>query len=295
MIKPPGVYGPQRDTRLLAEALRRETLPPNARVLDVGTGPGTLALLAARHGAARVTAVDISHRAVLAARMNVLVAGLPVRVLRGDLLAPVGDATFDLVLSNPPYVPCDGARTPRHSARWDGGEDGRRVVDRLCAAVPDRLAPGGVLLMVHSAMSGLAPTLDRLAAAGLAAEVVDRQREPFGPVLRSRVGWLTEQGLVEPGQRDEELVVIRAQRPRPAEAGMPARRPGTPSTEHTRRYVMTTPQQQPPIPAAVPLGRLVDDGDDEEERRETDDDGTPVGREDAKEDARRTGGDPDAV
>lgn len=48
MIKPPGVYAPQRDTRLLARALRRETLPPDARVLDVGTGPGTLALLAAR-------------------------------------------------------------------------------------------------------------------------------------------------------------------------------------------------------------------------------------------------------
>jgi hypothetical protein len=42
------------------------------------------------------------------------------------------------------------------------------------------------------------------------------------------------------------------------------------------------------------LGKLVDDGDDEE-RRETDSDGTPVGREDAREDARRTGADPDAV
>ena len=213
MIKPPGVYAPQADTRLLARALRRETLPPDARVLDIGTGPGTLALLAARHGAARVTAVDISHRAVLAARVNALVAGVPVRVLRGDLLAPVGDATFDLVLSNPPYVPCDGARTPRHSARWDGGGDGRRVVDRLCAAVPDRLAPGGVLLMVHSAMSGLEPTLDRLAAAGLHPELVERQREPFGPVLRSRTAWLAEQGLIAPDQRHEELVVVRAQRP----------------------------------------------------------------------------------
>jgi release factor glutamine methyltransferase len=182
-------------------------------VLDVCTGPGTLALLAARHGARQVTAVDISRRAVLAARMNARLAGVPVTVLRGDLLEPVGGGTFDLVLSNPPYVPCDGARTPRHSARWDGGEDGRDVVDRLCAAVPDRLAPGGVLLMVHSALCGLEPTLSRLAAAGLRAGLVDRQREPFGPVLRSRVEWLTEQGLIAPGQRDEELVVVRAQRP----------------------------------------------------------------------------------
>lgn len=58
---------------------------------------------------------------------------------------------------------------------------------------------------------------------------------------------------------------------------------------------MTTPQQQPPIPAAAALGRLVDETGDEEKVRETDDDGTPVGREDAKEDARRTGGDPEAV
>lgn len=213
MMKPPGVYAPQRDTWLLAQALRRETLPAGARVLDVCTGPGTLALLAARHGAGQVTAVDISRRAVLAARMNARLAGVPVRVLRGDLLEPVAGGTFDLVLSNPPYVPCDGARTPRHSARWDGGEDGRDVVDRLCAAVPDRLAPGGVLLMVHSALCGLEPTLSRLTAAGLRAGLVDRQREPFGPVLRSRVEWLTERGLIAPGQHEEELVVVRAQRP----------------------------------------------------------------------------------
>jgi release factor glutamine methyltransferase len=207
------VYAPQRDTWLLAEALRRENIPDGARVLDVGTGPGTLALLAARAGAGRVTAVDISRRAVLTARLNARLAGLPVRVVRGDLLDPVDGTTFDLVLSNPPYVPCDGAQTPNHSARWDGGANGRTVVDRLCAAVPDRLAPGGVLLMVHSAMCGVDATLSRLAAAGLDTRVVDRQRERFGPVLSARIGWLAAQGLIDADQRHEELVVIRAQRP----------------------------------------------------------------------------------
>ncbi|NEC47116.1 methyltransferase, partial [Actinospica acidiphila] len=80
----PGVYAPQEDTALLAAALADEPVAPGAAVLDVGTGSGALALTAARRGA-RVTAVDVSRRAVYAARLNALRAGLPLEVVRGNL------------------------------------------------------------------------------------------------------------------------------------------------------------------------------------------------------------------
>ncbi|KNB54055.1 HemK2/MTQ2 family protein methyltransferase [Streptomyces caatingaensis] len=214
LLTPPGVYAPNADTRLLAAALRRERLPPSARVLDLGTGSGVLAVAAARHGAGHVTAVDVSARAVLTARCNGLLAGHRIRVLRGDLLAPVAGERFDLVLANPPYVPAPSARNPpRGSARThDAGEDGRLLLDRLCAGVAAVLAPSGVLLLVHSGLSGTDDTLKLLADAGLRADVTHRAHVPLGPVTRSRAGWLRARGLLEPGRETEELVVIRAQR-----------------------------------------------------------------------------------
>lgn len=209
---PPGVYAPQDDTRLLADALREEPVPPGADVLDVGTGSGALALEAARQGL-RVTAVDTSWRAVCAARVNALLAGLRVRVRRGHLFEPVWGETFDLVLTNPPYVPAphDG---PRGAARaWDAGQDGRLVLDEICRTAPALLRPGGVLLVVQSSLSAPESTLARLRAVGLKAAVTRRCRVEFGPVLRGRESWLRERGLLDPSDDAEELVVIRAELP----------------------------------------------------------------------------------
>ncbi|MFD7709204.1 HemK2/MTQ2 family protein methyltransferase [Streptomyces sp. NPDC059785] len=212
----PGVYAPQDDTSLLVTALYEEPIAPGAHVLDVGTGTGAVALAAARRGA-RVTAVDVSWRAVCSARLNARLAGLPVRILHGNLFAPVADRTFDLILANPPYVPAPDAHLPsRGPARaWDAGHDGRLVLDRICHEAPRLLNPGGVLLVVHSALSGCAPTLERLRGAGLRAAVGERRRVAFGPVLRGRRDWLCERGLLPAaGEADEkeELVVIRAER-----------------------------------------------------------------------------------
>ncbi|MGH4031146.1 HemK2/MTQ2 family protein methyltransferase [Actinomycetota bacterium Odt1-20B] len=213
LLAPPGVYAPQHDTRLLADELRCEPLPAGADVLDIGTGTGAVGLAAAELGA-RVTAVDISRRAVLTARLNAWRSRLPLRVLRGDLLAPVTDRTFDLILANPPYVPASSPRVPtRGPARaWDAGRDGRLVLDRICHGAPALLRPGGRLLLVHSALSTPARTLGLLAGQGLRAEIVRQHWIPFGPVLRARQHWLRRQELLTGGASREELVVVRAER-----------------------------------------------------------------------------------
>ncbi|MEU3726857.1 HemK2/MTQ2 family protein methyltransferase [Streptomyces sp. NPDC031705] len=213
LIAPPGVYRPQADTLLLADALAREPLAPGAEVVEIGTGTGALALRAAARGA-EVTAVDVAWPAVWAARLNAWRQRLRLRVLHGDFVSRTRGRHFDLVLANPPYVPCPDARVPTSGARraWDAGSDGRAVIDRICAAAPALLRPGGVLLMVHSGMCGAEETLELLARQGMEAQVTERAFVPWGPVLRSRRAWLQEQGLAEAGAEQEELVVVRARK-----------------------------------------------------------------------------------
>ncbi len=210
MLYPPGVYRAESDTALLADVVRRGDFARGRDVLDVGTGGGALAIVAAQAGARSVTAVDLSLRSVVAAWANSRLAGVPVRVRRGDLFGPAVGRRFGLVLSNPPYVPAASAALPRHrTARcWDAGPDGRALLDRVCADVPDVLAPGGVVLLVHSAVCDPAATLDALDRAGLVARELARITVPFGPVMWSRAAALESRGLVARGQRREELVVV---------------------------------------------------------------------------------------
>jgi release factor glutamine methyltransferase len=211
LLRLPGVYRPQADTRLLLSALRDARLGPSARALDLCTGSGVAAIAATRGGARQVTAVDRYLPAVLSARFNARVRGLPIRVLHGDLSCVAGQ--FDLITANPPYVPSPSAE-PSHGAAmaWDAGLDGRRCLDGLCERAGDLLAPGGTMLIVHSALCGVWQTLESLRDKGLKSSVVVRAAEPFGPVMSRRIEYLESTGLIEPGERTEELVVIRADR-----------------------------------------------------------------------------------
>ena len=203
VFAPPGVFTPLSDTRLLAERLRGEPRLRGGNVLDLCTGSGVLAVVAALAGAATVTAVDASHRSVLAARFNARLNGVRVRALRGDLFDPVAGERFDVIVSNPPYVPGEGA-----GRGFDAGYDGRDLIDRVCARVADHLAPGGVALLVQSSVCGERATLEALRAAGLVAEVAERRRGPLGPVMQARTPELRERGLLLDGDQ-EELLVLR--------------------------------------------------------------------------------------
>src|SRR5262249_38233340 len=119
------------------------------------TGSGCLAILAAlRFPDATVDAVDISKDALAVARINVEQHGLQerVRLVRGDLFAPLGDARYDLILSNPPYVDAAGmAGLPpecRHEPRvaLAGGADGLKIVRRIIAEAPRHLTDTGGLM-----------------------------------------------------------------------------------------------------------------------------------------------------
>ena len=211
LLTPPGVFRPLSDTWMLADVLREATLPPRASVLELCSGSGAVAISAAQRGPREVTTVDISRRSVLATRLNARLNGVRVRARRGDLFEAVGNARFDAIVSNPPYVPAEGHQLPRSWPErcWDAGEDGRVLLDRIIAEAPAHLRPGGFVLLVHSSIIGTERTLEGLAAGGLEAEVVARRRGPLGPLMSSRVHLLRERGLLGQEDHDEEVVVVR--------------------------------------------------------------------------------------
>lgn len=212
-----GVYPPQQDSQLLVYAMETTGLVPGARVLDICTGSGFVAIAAAELGAASVTAFDVCPRAVHCSRGNAVHAGVEVDVREGSWTRAHDCGPFDLVVCNPPYVPTppDGdtkviPHTAGPSRAWNAGIDGRLLLDPLCDAVFDLLADGGSTLLVHSELAGTDQSLNALRKSGLRPEVVATQIIPFGPVMSARAGWLEETGRIPHGRRTEELVVIRA-------------------------------------------------------------------------------------
>jgi ribosomal protein L3 glutamine methyltransferase len=124
-------------------------------VLDVCTGSGCLAILASRRFPnARIDAVDISRDALDVAARNIADYGLEDRVTlhRGDLFKPIGDARYDLIISNPPYVDQKGmAGLPRECRAeprlaFEGGADGIDIIRRILNEAGRHLAAHGGLL-----------------------------------------------------------------------------------------------------------------------------------------------------
>jgi release factor glutamine methyltransferase len=210
VITVPGVFQPRSDTWMLIEAVRAQPLGPGARMLDLCAGSGAVGVAAALQGA-DVTAVDLSRRALLSARLNALVNGVRVRARRGDLFSAVAGERFDLIATNPPYVPAASEDLPASgpSRAWDAGRDGRALLDPICSRAAEHLRPGGTLLVIHSEVCGIEDTERALASNGLDVDVVLRHRGPLGPILRERVTQLWGEGRLPTGSMEEEIAIVR--------------------------------------------------------------------------------------
>ena len=118
---------------------------PRRRAVDIGTGSGVHAVLAARHSQS-VTAVDINPRALEFARFNACLNGLTnLEFVLSDVFDAVA-GTCDLLVANPPYAPDDAARAGDNF--WSGGHDGMEILRRIVQALPTRLDPDGIAHIV---------------------------------------------------------------------------------------------------------------------------------------------------
>ena len=147
---------PRPETEQLVElALEIAKKHSTPTLLDIGTGSGVIALtLAIELPSATVHATDVSPDALALAAENTARHALAGRITftQADLLPP-GDTKFDLIIANLPYIPADEipSLSPevRHDpvSALDGGPDGLDLIRRLIETAPDRLAPGGALLL----------------------------------------------------------------------------------------------------------------------------------------------------
>ena len=149
----PDVLIPRPETEHLVEAALKILKPGNA-VLDVGTGSGAIAVSIALESSAQVYATDISTAALQIARENARRLLAPVSFLAADLVSCFADATFDLVASNPPYVPkTDHPALQREVRDYEpevalfGGPTGLGIYERLIPEARRVLRPGGRVLL----------------------------------------------------------------------------------------------------------------------------------------------------
>lgn len=151
----PAVLIPRPDTELLVEqVLERLDAGSTATIADLGTGSGAVALALARHlPAARVLATDSSAEALKVARANARELRLEVDFLRGDWCAPLGDASVDVLVANPPYVaegdPHLAELAAEPLAALVSGPEGLDALRTIIGQSPRVLRTGGWLVLEH--------------------------------------------------------------------------------------------------------------------------------------------------
>ncbi|HXF03325.1 MAG TPA: peptide chain release factor N(5)-glutamine methyltransferase [Arthrobacter sp.] len=170
----PGVFVPRPETETVAQhAIDQALALPAAKVVDLGTGSGAIAAaVASEVPSATVFAVELSELAHAWAERNL--APLGVTLLREDLRTALSahDGTFDVVVSNPPYIPAEAVpREPEvaehdpQMALYGGGADGMELPAATAATAARLLKPGGYFIMEHAEVQAAA-VLSLLQAAG---------------------------------------------------------------------------------------------------------------------------------
>lgn len=165
----PGSFVPRPETELLAQIVVDATVASghaSPRVIDLGTGSGAIALAVATEVAhADVWAIEASTDAVRWATLNNEELGSPVRLIAGDLadaVSLVGEAagTFDVVVSNPPYIPDEATPREPEVRLFDppmalyGGHDGLAVIRTIAAVAARLVRPGGLIALEHGELQG---------------------------------------------------------------------------------------------------------------------------------------------
>jgi release factor glutamine methyltransferase len=174
---PDGVQPPKAGSRLFCRGLRVER---GERVLEIGSGLGLAAVMAARAGAS-VVATDVVPAAVEVTRMNAALNGVTVDARLGDCYAPVVGERFDVIATNPPQMP-----TPPSRGRADalasadnGGLDGWDILDRVIDGAPDHLVDGGRLVFTIFGFLGRKKAFAKLEARGLVPAIVLSEVQAF--------------------------------------------------------------------------------------------------------------------
>ena len=152
----PAVLIPRPETELLVEAVLARVVAAKPRIVDVGTGSGAIAIaLANALPQAVVTALDVSPEALLVARQNAATHGTAIHFLESDLLEALAPTElFDILVSNPPYIPTGDTAGLHPQVREHepgqalfAGEQGLDIYARLIPQAARHLIPGGLLAL----------------------------------------------------------------------------------------------------------------------------------------------------
>jgi len=167
------VYLPSDDSLLLSEFVPRFS---RGDVLDVGTGCGVQAVIAAKK-AKSVLAIDVNPSALSCAKENALLNKLQKKISfrESDLFSAIKwNETFDLIIFNPPYLPTSPAERVQGplNAAFDGGPDGRMVIDRFLGEFFSHLKLNGDVLLLHCHLADTAKTVFSLSEIGLEVETL---------------------------------------------------------------------------------------------------------------------------
>ena len=177
------VYEPAEDTFLLAEKM---TVEEDDAVLDMGTGCGILAVLAAEK-AKSVLAVDINPYAIQCASRNAENNGVKERIefRHGDLFQPIKqNEHFSLILFNAPYLPSEPDEEKSWIGKaWAGGRNGRKIVDQFIMDAPNFLAAGGRIQLVQSSLSNVNRTIEMFGELDLRAMIVAQVKVAFESIV----------------------------------------------------------------------------------------------------------------